>query len=199
MLALLIGGGVVSLMIGDVKEAIILLIFACLFLNDLPLDGRIDGFIKANLAFRPNASTAPLILIGAGAGVAPLMGFLRANRTLREAHLYWGGRSPASDFLYREDLASCMADGRLTALNAVFSRVAEGGYGGRRPSKGDGGFAGIMRRVESSLGRESGSANRGRTASETTQKALSSCDRVSRAAIQTNTASTWRASFSSVW
>ncbi|WP_324133527.1 PepSY domain-containing protein [Bosea sp. (in: a-proteobacteria)] len=98
------------------------------FLNDLPLGGRIDGFIKANPAFRPNAQATPLILIGTGAGIAPLMGFLRANRSHREAHLYWGGRSPASDFLYRNDLASCMADGRLTALNAVFSRVAAGGY-----------------------------------------------------------------------
>ena len=98
------------------------------FLNDLPLGGRTDGFIKANPAFRPNASATPLILIGAGAGIAPLMGFLRANRSHREAYLYWGGRSPTSDFLYREDLASCMADGRLTALNAVFSRVAAGGY-----------------------------------------------------------------------
>ncbi|MFN3673179.1 MAG: PepSY domain-containing protein [Bosea sp. (in: a-proteobacteria)] len=98
------------------------------FLNDLPLGGRVDGFIKANPGFRPNAGASPLILIGAGAGIAPLMGFLRANRAHREAHLYWGGRSPASDFLYREDLEACMADGRLTALNAVFSRVADGGY-----------------------------------------------------------------------
>ncbi|SIR51094.1 PepSY domain-containing protein [Bosea sp. TND4EK4] len=98
------------------------------FLSDLPLGGRIDGFIRAKPDFRPNASTAPLILIGAGAGIAPLMGFLRANRSHRETHLYWGGRSPASDFLYREDLASCMADGRLSALKAVFSRVAGGGY-----------------------------------------------------------------------
>lgn len=98
------------------------------FLNDLPLGGAIDAFIKLNPAFKPNSSAAPLILIGAGAGIAPLMGFLRANRSRREAHLYWGGRSPASDFLYRDDLASCMADGRLTALNAVFSRVTDGGY-----------------------------------------------------------------------
>ena len=98
------------------------------FLNDLPMGGRIEAFIKANPAFRPNASAAPLILIGAGAGIAPLMGFLRGNRSQREAHLYWGSRSPASDFLYREELASCIADGRLRALNAVFSRVADGGY-----------------------------------------------------------------------
>jgi len=98
------------------------------FLNDLPPGGRIDAFIKANPAFRPNASTAPLVLIGAGAGIAPLMGFLRRNRSHREAHLFWGGRAPASDFLYREELASCIADGRLTGLNAVFSRVADGGY-----------------------------------------------------------------------
>lgn len=98
------------------------------FLNDLSLGGRIDAFIKANPAFRPNASAAPLVLIGAGAGIAPLIGFLRGNRSQREAHLYWGGRSPASDFLYREELTSCMADGRLTKLNAAFSRLADGSY-----------------------------------------------------------------------
>lgn len=116
------------------------------FLNDLPLGGRIDGFIKANPAFRPNASAAPLILIGAGAGIAPLMGFLRANRSHREAHLYWGGRSPASDFLYRDDLASCIADGRLSALNAVFSRVAEGGYVQDRLAKDAQQLAALLRR-----------------------------------------------------
>lgn len=98
------------------------------FLNDLPLGGRVDAFTKANPGFRPNASAAPLILIGAGAGIAPLIGFLRGNRAKREAHLYWGGRSPTSDFLYREELAACIADGRLQALNAVFSRVVDGGY-----------------------------------------------------------------------
>lgn len=97
-------------------------------LNDLAPGARIDAFIKANPAFRPNAGSAPLILIGAGAGIAPLIGFLRGNRSRREAHLYWGGRSPDSDFLYRDELASCVAAGRLHGLNAVFSRTPGGGY-----------------------------------------------------------------------
>lgn len=115
-------------------------------LNELPLGGQVDAFIKANPGFRPNASAAPLILIGAGAGIAPMMGFLRANRPQREAHLYWGGRSPSSDFLYREELASCIADGRLRALNAVFSRVADGGYVQDRVAADAGQLSALLRR-----------------------------------------------------
>ena len=43
-------------------------------------------------------------------------------------HLYWGGRDPASDFLYQGEMTNYLADRRLTHLKAVFSRVAGGGY-----------------------------------------------------------------------
>jgi len=97
------------------------------FLHALAPGGTINAFIRENPAFRPAAGRAPLILIGAGAGIGPLAGFVRANAEGRPMHLYWGGRSAASDFLYEHELAQHLAERRLTSLATAFSRDAEGG------------------------------------------------------------------------
>ena len=98
------------------------------FLHELEPGGRIEAFIRKNPAFRPARGKAPLILIGAGTGIGPLAGFIRHNIGRRRVHLYWGGRNPASDFLYEYELAKYLADQRLTRLNTAFSRVPGGGY-----------------------------------------------------------------------
>ncbi len=98
------------------------------FLHELETGGRIEAFIRKNPAFRPARGKTPLILIGAGAGIAPLAGFIRHNTCRRNVHLYWGGRDPASDFLYENELARCLTDQRLSRLNTAFSRVSGGGY-----------------------------------------------------------------------
>jgi sulfite reductase (NADPH) flavoprotein alpha-component len=98
------------------------------FLHALSPGDTVDVFIRPNPAFRPARGRRPLILIGAGAGVAPLAGFVRHNRNRRPMHLFFGGRDPASDFLYREDLSKALDDGRLASLNTRFSRVIGGGY-----------------------------------------------------------------------
>lgn len=98
------------------------------FLHALVPGEAIDSFIRPNPDFRPKAGRRPLILIGAGAGVAPLAGFIRHNRHRRPVHLFFGGRDPASDFLYRDDLKTALQEGRLTSLNTRFSRVLGGGY-----------------------------------------------------------------------
>lgn len=97
------------------------------FLHGLAPGDRIDSFIRENPGFRPAVGKAPLILIGAGAGIGPLAGFVRANRAGRPVHLYWGGRSPSSDFLYEHELAMHLAEKRLTSLNTAFSRTSDGG------------------------------------------------------------------------
>ncbi len=84
--------------------------------------------IVPNPAFRPDTGKTPLILIGAGAGIAPLIGFLRQSAGKRPVHLYWGGRSPTSDFLYRDELEDRLSDGTLTGLHTIFSRHGRGGY-----------------------------------------------------------------------
>ena len=98
------------------------------FLHGLEPGASIEAFIRPNPAFRPSRSMKPLILIGAGAGIGPLVGIIRENSKRRPVHLYWGGRDPASDFLYEGDLGYYMADERLTRCRTAFSRVTNGCY-----------------------------------------------------------------------
>lgn len=84
----------------------------------------IGAFVRRNPTFRPARGRAPVILIGAGTGIGPLAGFLRANRRHRPMHLWFGARHPDSDMLYGDDLAGWAADGRLETLTTAFSRTA---------------------------------------------------------------------------
>jgi len=98
------------------------------FLHGLKRGDTIEAFVKANPAFHPAGGGKPLILIGAGTGIGPLAGFIRANRRRRPMHLYFGGRDPASDFLYGGELAAWLKEGRTSSLTTAFSRVKGGGY-----------------------------------------------------------------------
>ena len=67
-------------------------------------------------------------MIGAGAGIGPLTGFIRKNTARNPMYLYWGGRSPNSDFLYQPELGHYLEDQRLTGLSTAFSRSEEKAY-----------------------------------------------------------------------
>ena len=92
------------------------------WLHGLNKGDSIEAFIRDNPTFRPVEGRSPLILIGAGSGIAPLAGFIRANEAKRPVHLYFGGRLPSSDFLYEHELAERLAQRRLTTLRTAFSR-----------------------------------------------------------------------------
>jgi sulfite reductase (NADPH) flavoprotein alpha-component len=98
------------------------------FLHGLEPGQSIRAFIKRNPDFRPQAGKSPVILIGAGTGMAPLAGFVRHNAQHRPYHLYFGGRDPASDFLYAPLLRAALEDGRLAGLATAFSRIVGGRY-----------------------------------------------------------------------
>lgn len=98
------------------------------YLHSLAPGDTVEAAIRPNPAFRPNASSKPLILIGAGAGIGPLVGFMREVGHRRAVHLYWGGRNPASDFLYQHEMELHALDGRLAKLRTIFSRLPGGGY-----------------------------------------------------------------------
>lgn len=98
------------------------------FLYNLKLGETAAGFIQKNARFKPAAGKSPILLIGAGTGIAPLVGFIRANTARRPIYLYWGGRLATSDFLYQNELNSCLADQRLSQLHVAFSRGAEPAY-----------------------------------------------------------------------
>jgi sulfite reductase (NADPH) flavoprotein alpha-component len=88
----------------------------------------VRAYIRRNPDFRPASSGTPVILIGAGSGIGPLAGFVRANRSRRAMHLYFGARHPDSDLLYGEELAGWQADGRLASVTVTFSRITASSY-----------------------------------------------------------------------
>jgi len=86
------------------------------------------AFLRRNPDFHTGRGRAPLILIGAGTGIGPLAGFIRANARRRPVHLFFGLRHPDSDFLYHDDLMAWQADGRLGSLTTAISRGARPHY-----------------------------------------------------------------------
>lgn len=98
------------------------------FLYKLKLGETASGFIQKNARFKPMPGKSPILLIGAGTGIGPLIGFIRANSAKRPMYLYWGGRLATSDFLYQDELQRCLADQRLTQLQTAFSRSATPAY-----------------------------------------------------------------------
>ncbi|MFY0581783.1 hypothetical protein ACN28S_52660 [Cystobacter fuscus] len=86
-----------------------------------------------NAPFHPPASNAtPIILVGAGTGLAPFRGFIQ-ERALRHARgeaagpalFFFGCDHPEVDFLYREELAAWEREGVVKVLPAFF-RQPEG-------------------------------------------------------------------------
>jgi sulfite reductase (NADPH) flavoprotein alpha-component len=86
-------------------------------------------YIQPNKKFRlPVDAAAPIVMIGPGTGIAPFRGFLHERRAVGATGknwLFFGERSAASDFLYREELESMLTDGHLTQLDTAFSRDQE--------------------------------------------------------------------------
>jgi sulfite reductase (NADPH) flavoprotein alpha-component len=96
-------------------------------LLSLKAEGTIQAFIRPNPGFALPQARKPVLLIGAGTGVAPLAGFIRRNDRMRPMHLYFGGRDPAQDFYFGPEIERWLGEGRLSSLQTVFSRVPQGG------------------------------------------------------------------------
>ncbi|GMU68146.1 MAG: hypothetical protein AMXMBFR37_04790 [Steroidobacteraceae bacterium] len=87
-----------------------------------------QAFIRRNPGFALQGRRQPVVLIGAGTGVAPLAGFIRRNDRRTPMHLYYGGRDPAKDFYFEPEIRGWLREQRLASLQTEFSRVAGGGY-----------------------------------------------------------------------
>lgn len=86
--------------------------------------------IRANRSFHGPPAETPVVLIGAGTGLAGLRGHLRARPGGGHggAWLLWGERSRVHDAWLKEELQAALASGRLTRLDRVFSREPGGRY-----------------------------------------------------------------------
>lgn len=86
---------------------------------------RLQVYVHSNAHFRLPAVGVPIIMIGAGTGVAPYRGFLQeraAQGDAGRAWLFFGERNKATDFLYEEELNAFLRSGVLTRLDTSFSR-----------------------------------------------------------------------------
>lgn len=75
----------------------------------------------------PEDPSIPVIMVGAGTGVAPFRAFVQQlscerPTIVRNSRLYFGCRRPHVDFLYENELRTAESSGALTALRLAFSR-----------------------------------------------------------------------------
>mmetsp|Transcript_11554 Transcript_11554/g.37000 ORF Transcript_11554/g.37000 Transcript_11554/m.37000 type:complete len:437 (-) Transcript_11554:219-1529(-) len=84
---------------------------------------------SVGLSFRPPPPNSPAIMVCAGTGLAPFVGFLEdmaagAAGGSGTSHLFFGCRRPERH-LHRERLEGYVSDGTLAALHVAYSRTGE--------------------------------------------------------------------------
>jgi len=83
-------------------------------------------YVKANKHFGlPADGERPIIMIGAGTGVAPYRGFIEErgeNGDKGRSWLFFGERNFSNDFLYQLEWQDHLASGALTRIDVAFSR-----------------------------------------------------------------------------
>jgi len=83
------------------------------------------------------AEDVPIVMVGAGAGVAPFRGFweeLRLEKRSQPATLFFGCRHPEKDWIYRDEMCGSVkprwsqtdSSKPLAAVHTAFSRPSEG-------------------------------------------------------------------------
>jgi sulfite reductase (NADPH) flavoprotein alpha-component len=96
-------------------------------------DATVPVYVQSNEHFRlPADDDTPIIMVGAGTGVAPYRAFMQereARGASGRSWLVFGERNFRSDFLYQVEWQQLLKDGVLTRMDPVFSRDAVGGRG----------------------------------------------------------------------
>lgn len=86
---------------------------------------RLPVYIQTNPHFRLPLGSEPLIMIGAGTGIAPYRAFLQ-EREVRgsggKSWLFFGERHFRTDFLYQIEWQGWLKDGTLSRIDVAFSR-----------------------------------------------------------------------------
>ena len=89
-------------------------------------DTVLPVYIQSNPHFRlPGDDDAPIIMIGAGTGVAPYRAFLQERETRGvggRSWLFFGERNFRTDFLYQTEWQGWLKDGTLGQMDVAFSR-----------------------------------------------------------------------------
>ncbi|MEH2118874.1 nitric oxide synthase oxygenase [Nostoc sp.] len=101
------------------------------YLAGLEAGAKVRISVRTSSFRPPSDPLAPMLMVGPGTGVSPLIAFLQYRQVLLQqetqlgnACLYFGCRD-RSDFLYGEQLVSWQNQGVLSGLEVAFSRLTE--------------------------------------------------------------------------
>lgn len=93
---------------------------------DLQVGDTLPIYVHKNPNFRlPEQKETPIIMIGAGTGIAPYRAFLEEREELGvvgKAWLIFGDQHFVTDFLYQTDWQRWLASGTLSQMHIAFSR-----------------------------------------------------------------------------
>jgi len=100
------------------------------YLSEIDVEnGNVKLFIESNPGFRlPENEQTPIIMVGAGTGIAPYRAFVQ-HRELGEhpwkSWLFFGNRNFETEFLYQTEWHDFLKTGALTNMDVAFSRDGE--------------------------------------------------------------------------
>ena len=93
-----------------------------LLTQTLQVGQSIEAHIRVHPSFHAPANSVPMILIGAGTGIAGLRAHLQARPQGTRNWLIYGERSAKSDFWFADELNQAAKNQTLTRLDLAFSR-----------------------------------------------------------------------------
>ncbi len=89
------------------------------------LDATLPVYVHKNPNFRLPGDDVPIVMIGAGTGVAPFRAFMQereARGAKGRSWLFFGDRHFRTDFLYQTEWQRLLKEKRLTKMDVAFSR-----------------------------------------------------------------------------
>lgn len=94
-----------------------------------PEENKVPVFIQKNPDFRlPVNDETPIIMVGAGTGIAPYRSFIQhreKNGKSGKSWLFFGNRNFENEFLYQTEWQKFLKTGALTKMHVAFSRDSE--------------------------------------------------------------------------
>ncbi len=93
--------------------------------TNVEIGDKLAVYVKQNPNFKLPADSVPIIMIGAGTGIAPFRSFLQEREeqgTQGKSWLFFGDQHFVTDFLYQVEWQRWLKEGTLTNMNVAFSR-----------------------------------------------------------------------------
>src|ERR1035437_3943569 len=100
------------------------------YLSEIDIEkGNVKLFIESNPGFRlPENEQTPIIMVGAGTGIAPYRAFVQhreQGENPGKSWLFFGNRNFENEFLYQTEWHDFLKTGALTKMDVAFSRDGE--------------------------------------------------------------------------